>query len=296
MQKNNAVDSYVSGVKKLGARENPFADDITDDSPAERKREVTHSQASVRPRYGAYIAAAVLAVCIGVGAVFGIGHIGKDSGPADGAEASAPSADESAVSLGNDSSLSDDMPLMTDFTDAETACENYLEAEKASHSLLKNYDDALATGNDSDALRKSVYDTLCPYAEVCQAAVSYLTETPTSAAYYLLDVIKYEGEDTLSLSFINKTGKPIVLTGSGTAYRNDTGEKLCDLTVSVKTLPPDELSQIVIDTGEAALYDFNISLNVEDGTDISMRIDKANIIEALSRERIAELTRKLNEK
>ena len=42
MRKNNAVNSYVSGVKKLSARENPFADDVTDDSPVNSKREITH--------------------------------------------------------------------------------------------------------------------------------------------------------------------------------------------------------------------------------------------------------------
>ena len=57
----------------------------------------------------------------------------------------------------------------------------------------------------------------------------------------------------------------------------------------------DELSQIKLDTGGNSLNDFNIALNTENGTDISLSIDPADIIETLSRERISELTRKLNE-
>ena len=292
MRKNDAVKNYVNGINKLSAEKNPFADEDGTVSDAESPKS---SAAYIHPRYGAYIAAAVLAVCIGVGAVFAVQHLKKDDTPADSTVTSSGSEIESAPSADNSLIPSADITLQTDFTNSETACENYREAEKASHSLLKYYDNAVSTGNNSDVLRKRVYDMLYPYAELCQKAVKYLTENSSGAGYYLLDVIKYEGEDTLSLSFINKTGEPIVLTGSGTAYRNGTGEKLCDLTVSEITLPPDELSQIKLDTGGNSLNDFNITLNNENGTDISLSIDPADIIETLSRERISELTRKLNE-
>lgn len=295
MRKNDTINCYVSGVNKLPVRENPFADTDTDDSAADSTRDITPSAAYVRPRYGAYIAAAVLAVCVGVGAVFALQHIRKDDTPADSISMSSvsetksyPAADDSMISNA-------EIALQTTFTNAETALENYREAEKGSHYLLKYYDNFLTSGQDNEDVRTWIYANLYPYAELCQKAVKYLAENSTGAGYYLLDVIKYEGEDTLSLSFINKTGEPIVLTGSGTAYRNGTGEKLCDLTVSEITLPPDELSQIKLDTGGNSLNDFNIALNTENGTDISLSIDPADIIETLSRERISELTRKLNE-
>ena len=70
MRKKDTINCYISGVNKLPVRENPFADTDTDDSAADSTRDITPSAAYVRPRYGAYIVAAVLIVCVSAGAVF----------------------------------------------------------------------------------------------------------------------------------------------------------------------------------------------------------------------------------
>ena len=284
MRRNNAVNSYISGIGRLSARDNPFADeDVT--SPETEKE--NKPAAYVRPRFGAYIAAAVLAVCIGAGAVFAAGHLKKDETPAD-----------SILTLDSDPTLTvpGDISLTKTFPDAETAMEKYREAEKASHELLRYYDSAIASGKDSDVLKKSVSDMIYPYAEVCQAAVSFLEETNSSMSCYLLEVVKYEGEDTLSLYVINKTGKEIDLTGSGRAHRNQTGEKLCDLAFSQISLPPDELSAIKLPSDGITTDDFNVVLETLDGSTLSISAEPGIVIRALNRERISELTRKLSEK
>ena len=294
MRRNNAVNSYVSGIGRLSARDNPFADeDVTSPEPEKENK----SAAYVRPRFGAYIAAAVLTVCIGAGAVFALGHLKKDETPADSIASSAV-PDDSILTSDSDPTLPapGDITLTKTFTDTETAMEKYREAEKASHELLRYYDSAIASGKDSDALKKSVSDMIYPYAEVCQAAVSFLEETNSSMSCYLLEVVKYEGEDTLSLYVINKTGSEIALTGSGRAHRNQTGEKLCDLTFSQIRLPPDELSVIKLPSDGIITDDFNVVLETPDGSTLSVSAEPGTIIRALNRERISELSRKLSEK
>ena len=122
MRKKDAINSYVSGVNKLPVRENPFADSETDDSAADSTRDITPSAAYVRPRYGAYIAAAVLIVCVTVGAVFIGQRISKDTPAADSITSSAES-------------LPQERKNTTEFTSVQEAVSAYCKADRQGHEL-----------------------------------------------------------------------------------------------------------------------------------------------------------------
>ena len=281
MRRKNAVKNYVSGIGKLSARDNPFADE--DIVSAVTEKEIK-PKAYVRPRNGAYIAAAVLTVCVSVGAVFASGYFNEYDTPAD--------------SKSVFSAVPDDSSQTVAITDTEGAIKAYRDADRESFNLLKSYDKELLSNNDADTMSNissRTYEKLNSLTQKRNEALSYINSY-SMAAYCLLDIIKYEGEDNLSLSFVNITGRSIVLSGKASAYENNTGKKLCDISLPQITLPPNEVSYITLPYEGIGTDDFNVKLETQDGVSVSLKVNPEDIIPALSRQRISELTQQLSKK
>ena len=278
MRKKDTINCYVSGVNKLPVRENPFADTDIDDSAADSTRDITPSAAYVRPRYGAYIAAAVLIVFVAVGAVFIGQRISKDTPAADSCTSSAESSPQERKNT-------------TEFTSVEEAISAYRVADRQGHQLLTELDRRLTNGEDINVIKNEYSEKLQKNAETCAAAIDHLNRL--DLAFWPLDTVRYDGSDAICLNIYNGLPEERTLSGSGMTYRSDTGEEYSRLTVrDTVTIPSKGIASVEIISEKALGGTLSITLDTADSY-ISLKYDFSETVSALSRERIAELTKLL---
>ena len=290
MRKNNAVGSYVSGVKKLGARENPFADDVTDDSPVKSKREITHKAAYVRPQLGAFAAAAVLIVFVSFGAVFLGQRIGKDSPAADSFESTVPSIEESSIPY--DDTNSNEETIAIKFTNFKDAINAYREADRQAQEILCDFDRQIETAQDIDMLRNDALTKLMPLANTSNSAVEYFKSF--DASVLLLDVYRHEDDEAYYLEIFNGLNQKITLSEKAEVNNNITGEKYTNARLDEPvTIETDSISEIRLLTDKPLLGELNVIFAADDGDGVIIDFDFSESVTTLSRERIAELTKML---
>lgn len=280
MRKKDTINCYISGVNKLPVRKNPFSDSKADDIAADSTRDITPSAAYVRPRYGAYIAAAVLIVFVAVGAVFIGQRISKDTPAADSITSSAESSSQERKNT-------------TEFTSVEEAISAYRVADRQGHQLLNELDRRLANGEDINAIKNEYGEKLQKNAETCAVAIDYLNKL--DLAFLPLETVKYDGSDVICLTVYNGLTEKRTLSGSGMTYRSDTGEEYSMLTVcNAVTIPSKGIASVEIVTEKPLSGTLSISLDTADSDSyISLKYDFSETVSALSRERIAELTKLL---
>ena len=287
MRKNNAVSSYVSGVNKLSARENPFADDVSDDS----KREITHQTAYVRPKYGAFAAAAVLIVFLSVGAVMFGQRIGKDSPAADSFESTVSDVEESGESsVPSDDTNSNETPAADKFTNAEDAINTYREADRQAQEMMNEIDPLIDSAHDIEALRNDFLARLMPLAKTSDAAVEFLKNVDTSVL--LLNVYRHEGDDAVYLVVFNGLTQKIKFSGTAEVFKNNTGEKYTDAGIAESVaIEPKSIGEIRLLTDEPLIGELVVSTNTNEGDRVSLGFNFSEAVTTLSRERIAEITK-----
>lgn len=291
MRKNNAVNSYVSGVKKLSARENPFADDVTDDSPVNSKREISHKAAYVRPQLGAFAAAAVLIVFVSFGAVFLGQRIGKDSPATDSFESTAPSIEENSFPY--DDTNSNETPTVNKFTNVKDAINAYREADRQAQEILCDFDRQIETAQDIDMLRNNALTKLMPLANTSNSAVEYLKSVDVRVL--LLDVYRHEGDEAYYLEIFNGLNQKIELSEKAEVYNNITGEKYTNARLDESTvIETDSITEIRLLPDKPLVGELNVKFAADNGDGVILDFDFSETVTTLSRERIAELTKMLN--
>ncbi|MBO6140691.1 MAG: hypothetical protein J6O40_02760 [Ruminococcus sp.] len=290
MRKNNAVNSYISGVKKLSARENPFADDVTDDSPINSKREITHKAAYVRPQLGVFAAAAVLIVFVSFGAVILGNRIGKDSPATDSFESTAPSSEENYFPY--DDTNSNETPAVNKFTDAKDAINAYRETDRQAQEILCDFDRQIETAQDIDMLRNDVLTKLMPLANTSNSAVEYLKSVDVSVL--LLDVYRHEGDEAYYLEIFNGLNQKITLSEEAEVNNNITGEKYTNARLDEPTaIESKSITEIRLLPDKPLVGELNVKFAADDGDGVIFDFDFSETVTTLSRERIAELTKML---
>lgn len=290
MRKNNAVNSYVSGVKKLGARENPFADDATDDSPVNSKREISHKAAYVRPQLGVFAAAAVLIVFVSFGAVILGNRIGKDGHSADSFESTAPSIEESSIPF--DDTKSNEETIAIKFTNSKDAINAYREADRQAQEILCDFDRQIETAQDIDMLRNDVLTKLMPLANTSNSAVEYLKSVDVSVL--LLDVYRHEGDEAYYLEIFNGLNQKITLSEKAEVNNNITGEKYTNARLDEPTaIESKSITEIRLLPDKPLAGELNLKFAADDGDEVVIDFDFSKAVTTLSRERIAELTKML---
>lgn len=291
MRKNNAVNSYVSGVKKLGARENPFADDVTDDSPVNSKREITHKAAYVRPQLGVFAAAAVLIVFVSFGAVFLGQRIGKDSPATDSFESTVSSFEENSFPY--DDTNSNETPTVNKFTNVKDAINAYREADLQAQEILYDFDRQIGNAQDIDMLRNDALTKLMPLANTSNSAVEYLKSIDVSVL--LLDVYRHEGDEAYYLEIFNGLNQKITFSEKAEVNNNITGEKYTNARLDEPvTIETDSITEIKLLPDKPLSGELNLIFAADDGDEVIIDFDFSETVTTLSRERIAELTKMLN--
>ena len=290
MRKNNAVNSYVSGVKKLGARENPFADDVTDDSSAESKREITHKAAYVRPQLGAFAAAAVLIVFVSFGAVMLGQRIGKDSPATDSFESTVSSFEENYFPY--DDTNSNETPTVNKFTNVKDAINAYRMADRQAQEILCDFDRQIETAQDIDMLRNNALTKLMPLARTIDSAVEYLKSVDVSVL--LLDVYRHEDDEAYYLEIFNGLNQKITLSEKAEVNNNITGEKYTNARLDEPTaIESKSITEIRLLPDKPLSGELNVKFAADDGDGVILDFDFSETVTTFSRERIAELTKML---
>ena len=265
MKRTNAVKSYVNAVNKLTAAKNPFED--TNDKSDEPGISPS-SAAVVRPRYGMYIAAAVLLIFLSVGTFIISNEI----------ETETPQQFASG--------------LNTEYSSIPQAIETYTKADRRYFETLEEFKQMIierseAKQNVSKSEKAEISERLTELDKVRQEASDYISKQKTDEKYYLLDAVKYEDEGRYYLTVINKTDKPIKVLRIGTVFDGATNEKLCSLGVMVpRTLEPDKPVTVIVTP--TYVPEVNIRLSIETDSDSPLIFDIGNdeLINTLSRENI----------
>ena len=268
MKKNDAEKNLMSGMNKVRARKNPFADTDADDSASDSSRGITYAGAFVRPRYGAYIAAAVLIVCVAAGAVF----IGKRAVKEDN------SSPDSLITAA------------AEITNVDKAISAYRDADRCGQRLLFEFDSMLSSSNLDyfEAARSDAQAKLIYLENIRNATVEYLREKCTSVL--ILDAYMRDGDDAVHLMVFNGLPRELKLSGSVTAYIAATGEKYTDLKLDgTYGIGPGTTAVIRVIPEKELAGELKIMLG-ENGSD-ERSIDFSEIVRTLCRERIDELTR-----
>lgn len=290
MRKNNAVNSYVSGVKKLSARENPFADDVTGDSPVNSKREISQKAAYVRPQLGVFAAAAVLIVFVSFGAVMLGQHIEKDSPAADSFESTVSSFEENSFPY--DDTYSNEETIAIKFTNVDDAINAYREADRQAQEILCDFDRQIETAQDIDMLRNDALTKLMPLANTSNSAVEYLKSVDVSVL--LLDVYRHEGDEAYYLEIFNGLNQKITLSEKAEVNNNITGEKYTNARLDEPvTIETDSITEIRLLPDKPLVGELNVKFAADNGDGVIIDFDFSEAVTTLSRERIAELTKML---
>ena len=280
MRKNNAVNSYVSGIKKLRARENPFADDVSGDSETDSKREITHKTAYVRPKLGTFAAAAVLLVFVSVGAVF-LGQRIKNDRPAAERPKSFASSDDTA---------SEERSADNKYTSIKDALEAYREADRQVQEVLYDFDRRLETEQDIDNLIDETHARLMMLSHTCDTVVEFLKSV--DAGVLLLDVYRHEGDEALYLAVFNGLPQQIELYETAEVYNNITGEEYTNATLdSSVVIESDIICEIRLLPEKPLSGELNLRFYTEDRSPVIFDYDFSEAVTTLSRERIEELTK-----
>ena len=294
MRKNNAVNSYVSGVKKLSARENPFADDVTDDSPVNSKREITHKAAYVRPQLGAFAAAAVLIVFVSFGAVILGQHIEKDSPATDSFESAVSSIEKREVSSApSDDADSGEVQAEKGFTSVNDAINAYRMANRQAQEILCDFDRRIESRQYTEALTNEALEKLMPLARTIDWAVEYLKSVDVGVL--LLNVYRHEGDEAYYLEIFNGLNQKIELSGTAEVNNNITGEKYTNARLDEPvTIETDSITEIRLLPDKPLASELNLKFAADNGDEVVIDFDFSKAVTTLNRERIAELTKMLN--
>lgn len=278
MRKSDAEKNYISGIKKLSAKENPFAED---DREPEHK-----SPVSLRPRYGRAAAAAVLMLCIAAGALLFRGRLSRD----ESSSAVSRSARDAAASEATDSSEGREPPLK--YSNISDAVAAYAKADKETCELLR-YRDSLAENSEEakDALR-SEQQQLDTQEKTRREAVDFLEEV--RAGVIFLDATSYEGDEGVYLKLYNSLDTELRLTGGATVYESSTGVKYSELPATEScTIAPGAVGEVRITPETSLRAEYSLVLDEAQDLFVGCTFNGADIISALSRDRTEELLTEL---
>jgi len=278
MRSNNVFECYKSGINKLHARSGLFeGTELPDRLPAQRLPTV-----AVRPRYGAYIAAAVILALAAAGTVIISRNIRTDSSRA----GTAPGANDIETGSGIGSVATDEPQfvgivsayrvhdlnrhqLIAEYFRREPS--NKAESDKLSSEMNSELEklqtaeaQALAVGDTEAASKASeekrsaesryrqlIADKRSELRIEIQKKIEAETEHCTAAIIELqkrgsgiipLSAFRYEGEDTVYLTVYNGMPHGSELSGHIKLYKDDTGEIYDECSIGPDELNPRKLS------------------------------------------------------
>ncbi|MBR1764270.1 MAG: hypothetical protein IJ746_02645 [Ruminococcus sp.] len=281
MRKSDAEKNYISGIKKLSAKENPFAED---DREPEHK-----SPVSLRPRYGWAAAAAVLMLCIAAGALLFRGGLSRDESSS-AADRTAREGGSSEASEAPEIREGREPPLK--YSNISEAVAAYAKADKETCELLR-YRDSLAENSEEakDALR-SEQQQLDTQEKTRREAVDFLEEV--RAGVIFLDATSYEGDEGVYLKLYNGLDTELRLTGGATVYESSTGVKYSELPATDScTIAPGAVGEVRITPETSLRAEYSLVLDEAQDLFVGCTFNGADIISALSRDRTEELLTEL---